>query len=168
MLYLSPFSSFLYPLFIQAYSIVPSFVASLTARPHFSLEESCMDHTQVLVDKSLHDEDWIAGHAASGHALMATAVPMDHVREHGMDVKYEHQLPAIPKPDLSRMLNLCASLPHLSREVTPVMAWACILQHPRVVELSEGDVEIIKADLKGKVSCYGYVIIVIRLASMLT
>jgi len=115
-----------------------------------------MDHAQILVDKSLHDQEWIDGLAISGHALLATAVPIDHVHEYGMNVKYTPCLPNIPKPDLSRMLNLCANLPGLRREVTPIMAWACILQHPRVVELSEADVERIKADLKGKVACYGF------------
>jgi hypothetical protein len=114
-----------------------------------------MEHAQYLVDKSMHDAEWIAGHAVSGHALMATAVPIDHVREHGLEVKYGHQLPDLPKPDLSRMLNLCAKLPGLSREVTPVMAWSFILQHPRAVELTEGDLELIKVDLKDKVACYG-------------
>jgi hypothetical protein len=116
-----------------------------------------MDHAQYLVDKSMHDSEWIAGNAVSGHALMATAVPIAHVHEHGMEVKYPFQLPDLAKPDLSRMLNLCAKLPGLSQEVTPIMAWACILQHPRAVELTEVDVEGIKADLKDKVACYGYV-----------
>jgi len=115
-----------------------------------------MDHAQFLVDKSLHDPEWIAGNAVSGHALMATAVPIEHVRQHGMQVKFVPRLPEMAKPDLSTMLNLCAKLPGLSGEVTPVMAWASILQHPRAVELTEGDVENIKSELKDKVACYGF------------
>jgi hypothetical protein len=118
-----------------------------------------MDHAQLTMDKSLNDMDWIAGHAVSGHALMATAIPIEYVREHGMEEKYSHQLPEMAKPDLSRMLNLCAKLPGLSGEVTPVMAWSLILQHPRAVELTEVDVENIKADLKNKVACFGYVFV---------
>jgi len=115
-----------------------------------------MDHAQLLIDRSLHNAEWIASQAISGHALMATAIPMDHVKEHGMEIKYVPHLAEIPKPDLSRMLNLCAKLPGLSREVTPVMAWSIILQHPRVMELTEVDVEGIKADLKNKVACFGF------------
>jgi len=115
-----------------------------------------MDHAQFLVDKSLHDQDWIAGQAVSGHALMATAIPMDHVREHGMEVKLCPSLPEMERPDLSRMLNLAAKLPGLSKEVTPIMAWACILQHPRAIELDELDLQTIKSELKGKVACYGF------------
>ena len=104
-----------------------------------------------MVNKALGEEDW-----CSGHALMASAPPIDHVREHGMDKIYPHQLPDLPKPDLVKMLNLCSSLPGLNDEVTPIMAWALLLSHPRCVELTEKDFEAIKADLKHRVTCYGY------------
>jgi len=110
-----------------------------------------MSHQQYMVNKSLGDEDW-----CSGHALMATSPPIDHVREHGMDKQYPHQLPELPKPDLIKMLNLCTNLPGLSDEVTPVMAWAFLLSHPRCVELTESDFEAIKKDLKTRVTCYGF------------
>jgi len=87
---------------------------------------------------------------------MASAPPIDHVREHGMDKMYPHQLPDLPKPDLVKMLNLCSSLPGLNDEVTPIMAWALLLSHPRCVELTEKDFEAIKADLKHRVTCYGF------------
>jgi len=110
-----------------------------------------MDHGQYMVNKSLGDEDW-----CSGHALLATATPIEHVREHGMDKQYPHRLPDMPKPDLAKMLNLCASLPGLNEEVTPVMAWAYILGHPRCQELSQDDFNALKKDLKPKVVCYGF------------
>jgi hypothetical protein len=111
-----------------------------------------MDHSQFLVDRSLNDENEI-----SGHALMATVPPIDHVKKHGMEVMHEHKMPDLPRPDLVKMLNLSAGLPGLVDEVTPVMAWSVVLSHPKCEEMSEDDFSKIKVDLKGKVRCYGYV-----------
>jgi hypothetical protein len=113
-----------------------------------------MKHTQYMVNKSLSDEDW-----CSGHALMATATPIEHVKEHGMAKPYPHKVPDLPKPDLVKMLNLCYNLPGLNEEITPVMAWAEILNHPRCTELTKEDFEELKNDLKPKVACYGYVLV---------
>jgi hypothetical protein len=111
-----------------------------------------MDHKQYLVHRSWKDENEI-----SGHALMATVPPVEHVMEHGMDVQYPHKMPDLPKPDLVRMLNICAALPGLNDEVTPVMAWAAILAHPRCEDMDLDDFQAVKTDLKGKVRCYGFV-----------
>jgi len=110
-----------------------------------------MDHKQFLVHRSWKDENEI-----SGHALMATVPPVEHVMEHGMDVPYPHKMPELPKPDLVRMLNICAALPGLNDEVTPVMAWAAILAHPRCEDMNLHDFEAVKTDLKAKVRCYGF------------
>jgi hypothetical protein len=105
-----------------------------------------------MTNRSLNDEEWV-----SGHALMATAPPRHHCEEHGMDVEYPHKMPDLPKPDLARMLNLCASLPGLKEELTPVMAYSFILSHPACPEMTKSDFEAIRDDLKPKVACYGYV-----------
>jgi len=106
-----------------------------------------------MVNRSLTDEDW-----PCGHALMATVPPRQHCEDHGMDVQYPHKLPDLPKPDLVRMLNLCAQLPGLNEELTPVMAWAFILSHPACPEMTKVDFDAIRDDLKPKVACYGYVV----------
>jgi len=110
-----------------------------------------MDHKQFLVHRSWKDENEI-----SGHALMATVPPVEHVMEHGMDEVYPHKMPELPKPDLVRMFNICAALPGLNDEVTPVMAWATILSHPRCEEMGKDDFDVVKTDLKAKVRCYGF------------
>lgn len=109
-----------------------------------------------MVNKSVIEDDWV-----SGHALLATAPPRDHCEEHGMDVEYPHKMPDLPKPDLAKMLNLCARLPGLNEhgsngELTPVMAWAFILTHPACPDMTQEDFEAIKDDLKPKVACYGF------------
>jgi len=110
-----------------------------------------MDHSQFLVNRSLNDENEI-----NGHALMATVPPISHVEHHGMDVPWEQKMPSLQMPSLSRMLNLCAALPGITNEVTPVMAWAAILSHPKCEEMSKEDFGRIKDDLKPKVRCYGF------------
>jgi len=115
---------------------------------HGSLEENCAAHAQFMTDKSNQDEDW-----CSGHGLLVTAVPHDHVKEYGMEEMYPHQLPDIPKPDLAKMLNLSQSLPGLTEEITPIMAWATILRHPRSKELTEDDISALGKELKPKMAC---------------
>lgn len=105
-----------------------------------------------MTDKSNQDEDW-----CSGHGLLVTATPRGHVKEHGMEEIYGHQLPEMPKPDLAKMLNLSQSLPGLTEELTPIMAWASILRHPRIKELTEDDISTLGSELKPKMNCYGYV-----------
>jgi hypothetical protein len=103
-----------------------------------------------MVNKSIAEEDW-----CSGHALMATATPIDYVTEHGMEKMHPHKLPDLAKPDLAKMLNLCPALPVNDQELTPVMAWAFLLAHPRCPDLTQNDLEALKTELKPKVTCYG-------------
>lgn len=108
-----------------------------------------MDHMQMLCVKSHESEEEI-----SGHALMATCPPNNHLIQHP-DVRYPHQIPPeIPGGDLLKLLDLSARLP-LDGEITPIMAWANIMRNPRFGELQETHVRGIMDSLMPKVRCYG-------------
>lgn len=113
------------------------------------LERPCMDHMQFLMVRA-HDAD----EAISGHALMATAPPDAHIANCPQE-KYPHQMPDIKMPDLMKLLDLSNRLP-LEGEITPIMAWAKILQDEKFRELSKDDFEVIKEELLAKVRCYGF------------
>ena len=115
-----------------------------------SLERPCMDHMQYLMVRA-HDAEEII----SGHALMATAPPDAHIAN-TPEEKYPHQMPDIGTPDLMKLLDLSNRLP-LDGEITPIMAWAMVLQHERLRELAKQDIELIKGELLAKVRCYGSV-----------
>jgi len=109
-----------------------------------------MDHMQFLM-VAAHDAD----EQVSGHALMASAPPESHIANHPHE-KYPHQMPDIAMPDLLKLLDLSNRLP-LDGEITPIMAWAMILQDQRFHELTADEIAIMKGDLLAKVRCYGYV-----------
>ena len=92
----------------------------------------------------------------SGHALMATCPPQKHLVERP-DVQYPHQMPDMHAPDLLKLLDLSNRLP-LAGEITPVMAWANILQHDDCGLLIGQDFGDMKEELLSKVRCYGYVL----------
>lgn len=117
--------------------------------PCFTLERPCMDHTQYLMVRAHNADDLV-----SGHALMATCPPESHIA-HAPEEKYPHQMPDIAMPDLMKLLDLSNRLP-LDGEITPIMAWAAILRHPRFAELSKENFETMKTDLLAKVRCYGF------------
>ncbi|KAF2681840.1 hypothetical protein K458DRAFT_420221 [Lentithecium fluviatile CBS 122367] len=114
-----------------------------------TLERPCMDHIQFLMVRA-HDAEELV----SGHALMATCPPESHIANHPEE-NYPHQMPDIAMPDLMKLLDLSNRLP-LDGEITPIMAWAMILQHPRLGELTKEDLEAIKEDLLAKIRCYGF------------
>jgi len=86
---------------------------------------------------------------------MASAPPESHIANHPHE-KYPHQMPDIAMPDLLKLLDLSNRLP-LDGEITPIMAWAMILQDQRFHELTADEIAIMKGDLLAKVRCYGYV-----------
>jgi hypothetical protein len=89
-----------------------------------------------------------------GHALMATCPPASHIMNKPGD-PYGHRMPDLKAPDLMKLLDLSAQLP-LEGELTPVMAWMLLLQDSRVSQMTAHDFELVKADLAGKVRCYGF------------
>jgi hypothetical protein len=64
----------------------------------------------------------------------------------------------LTKADLATLLHLSKRL-DLDGEITPVMAWGMILAHPRIGELKPADLAKLTEELKGKVRCYGYVLL---------
>jgi len=115
-----------------------------------TLERPCMDHMQFLMVRSTDSEEA----EISGHALMATCPPQSHINDHPEE-KYPHKMPDIGPADLVRLLDLSNRLP-LDGEITPIMAWASIRQHPRAQELTPKDFATMKEELKGKIRCYGF------------
>lgn len=109
-----------------------------------------MDHMQFLMVRA-HDAD----ETISGHALMATAPPDAHIAN-CPEEKYPHQMPDVTMPDLLKLLDLSNRLP-LAGEITPIMAWAKIIQDERFRDFSKDDFGIIKDELLAKVRCYGHV-----------
>jgi len=107
-----------------------------------------MDHIQYLMVRAHDNEEFV-----SGHALMATAPPDHHIVNHPEET-YPHQMPDVAMPDLMKLLDLSNRLP-LDGEITPVMAWAMILQDPRFLELKKEDFDLMKGELLPKVRCYG-------------
>jgi hypothetical protein len=110
-----------------------------------------MDHIQFLMVRAKDSDIDI-----SGHALMASCPPAAHVETCSGEPNgalYEPQ-PDIALPELLKLLDLSNRLP-LDGEITPIMAWAMILQDPRVAELTAEDVAVIKNNLLGKIRCYG-------------
>jgi hypothetical protein len=89
----------------------------------------------------------------SGHALMATA-PLDSHIATCPEEKYPHQMPDITMPDLMKLLDLSNRLP-LDGEITPIMAWAKIIQDESFKSLTKDEIEVIKTELLAKVRCYG-------------
>ncbi|OAG16095.1 hypothetical protein CC77DRAFT_945447 [Alternaria alternata] len=114
-----------------------------------TLERPCMDHMQFLMVRA-HDAD----ENISGHALMATAPPDAHIAN-CPEEKYPHQMPDVKMPDLMKLLDLSNRLP-LDGEITPIMAWAKILQDENIRDLSKQDIELMKTELLAKVRCYGF------------
>lgn len=126
-----------------------------------------MEHMQYLLVRSHNADNQPFHHPMenpddsehehmSGHALMATAPPHSHIMGQPEE-KYPFQMPAEMNTEgLAKLLDLSNRLPfdHYS-EITPVMAWTCILRHERVRELTAEDFTSIKNDLSAKVRCYG-------------
>jgi len=106
-----------------------------------------------MVNLSLSDETW-----CSGHALMVTCPPRDFCAKHGMELLFEPEkmMGDFPKPDLARMLQLSKKLAKMGEQVTPVMAWAWIMGHPRCNELGKDELDKIREDLRPRVVCYGF------------
>jgi len=110
-----------------------------------------MDHMQMLCVASASSDEHM-----SGHALMASAPPTQHVRDHP-DVKYPHKIDDdMAAGDILRLLDLSNRLP-LDGEITPVMAWAMVINDGQFAAFTHDDFTRIQENLMPKVRCYGYV-----------
>ncbi|KAH6660002.1 hypothetical protein BKA67DRAFT_546469 [Truncatella angustata] len=126
-----------------------------------TLEKPCMDHMPWLVERASE-----AGGEPCGHALMATCPPEPFSGlSNDVPFGYNHAQPEqnrsgqrtweLTKGDLSTLLDLSKKL-DLDGEITPVMAWGLILNHPRLAELRVEDYHRLADELGGKVRCYGF------------
>ncbi|KAF2204168.1 hypothetical protein GQ43DRAFT_438161, partial [Delitschia confertaspora ATCC 74209] len=127
-----------------------------------ALERPCMDHMQMLMVRASTTTVPTTGllslggtRCLGGHALMATCPPRSYIESHP-DIPYPHDMPPdLTLPDMVKLLDLSHRLP-LDGEVTPVMAWAMILQDERVGEMGREDFEAVREELGGKIRCYGF------------
>lgn len=124
------------------------------------LEKPCMQHLPFLTTRS-------EGGDPCGHALMATCPPApfsklssqttfghSHTRDYGDETNPGQGTWEISRADLSTLLDLSQKL-DLDGEITPVMAWRMILNHPRFGDFKAEDFTTIAAELGRKVRCYG-------------
>ncbi|KAG5954608.1 hypothetical protein E4U58_007554 [Claviceps cyperi] len=126
-----------------------------------TLEKPCMQHLPFLTSRSEE------GHPC-GHALMATCPPApfnkisprspfgpSHTCDYGDGTNPGQGTWEISKADLATLLDLSQKL-NLDGEITPVMAWGMILNHPRFADFKAEDFARIAAELGRKVRCYGF------------
>ncbi|GJN72892.1 hypothetical protein PLICBS_006968 [Purpureocillium lilacinum] len=146
--------------FVLAYDNSASSRAYLSPPPH--LEKPCMQHMPFLLDRANEvDGD------PCGHALMATCPPKPfenltpetpfgstHTRDSPSGDVPAQGTWELSKADLSTLLDLSRRL-KLDGEITPVMAWGMILNHPRFADFKPEDFQRLAEELGRKVRCYG-------------
>lgn len=125
-----------------------------------------MDHMQYLLVRSHNSDEQEFRHPIepaddreydnmSGHALMATCPPYNHVMNHPNE-PYPIKMPDLGTSDLTRLLDLSARLPlNSDSEITPIMAWTEVYRDPRIGQMNAQDFDRIKTELCNKVRCYG-------------
>lgn len=118
-----------------------------------SFENACLRHMRVD-----HQGDELYG-----HALMASCNPGVYP-EMGADIPFgssgskstaEQDALNLSKSGFENLLHHSQRL-NLDGEVTPVMVWQMLVEHPQYLEFTTEDFERIRQDLAGKVRCYGF------------
>ena len=95
----------------------------------------------------------------SGHALMLSCPPRDHVINNpGVLFPHKKAYDISPNVIMNNLLNLSGRIPYLRGEITPVQALVLLRTHERYAEVTENDYEFMMRDLKKKSKCYGYVL----------
>ncbi|RKF62723.1 putative bzip-type transcription factor [Erysiphe neolycopersici] len=135
------------------------FVLTYAGPSRTHLERPCMEHMQFLIERASEP-----GGEPCGHALMASCPPDSYIESHP-DSPFRCYHPEnfhngqkcwdITKSDLANLLDLSKKL-DLNGEITPVMAWGMILDHPRFHEMKLEDIEAVCQILSGKIKCYGF------------
>jgi len=123
-----------------------------------TLERPCMAHIPYLMERASEPDG-----LPCGHALMASYPPDpadDCISEmppgHGIqNAEPGQNTYTLDATSLANLLDLSKRL-NLEGEITPVMAWGMVLEHPRFLELGEEDFANIITDIKDKVRCYGF------------
>lgn len=137
----------------------------LTFLTAHSLEETCRDHGEYLVRRSLTSPSDTDDAIFSGHALMATCPPPSHI-EHtaaqkgGLQPTYPHQAPQVSLEALNVLLNLSKVIKSEGyvegHQVTPIMALQSLRGHSNYSSLTREDVVGMIESIRNKVRCYGF------------
>ncbi|RMD44165.1 hypothetical protein DV735_g957, partial [Chaetothyriales sp. CBS 134920] len=130
------------------------------------LEQTCRDHGEYLVRRSVASPDSAEDAQISGHALMASVTPVRHVREvrpeqGGLIPTRPHQMADTETLQLLQNLLRTSSeakqaMNLLGGQVTPVMAMQSLRSHRYYHSLTEEDVRRMIEAIKGHVRCYGF------------
>lgn len=114
-----------------------------------------MAHAPFLLERAADGDG-----APFGHVLMASCPPAPrsdladdptHVHEEAV---WGQPTWALNKAELSVLMDLSKKL-NLDGEVTPVMAWGMVVDHPRFHELKAADFQKLGEELLNKARCYG-------------
>ncbi|KAJ9637601.1 hypothetical protein H2204_004750 [Knufia peltigerae] len=129
------------------------------------LEQTCRDHGEYLVRRSMDSPNNDEEAVFSGHALMASCPPPSHIQRTpavngGLDPTYEHKVPDAESVQiLNNLLNLSQSLKGSaipSGQVTPIMALQSLKGHRNYATLTREDVLGMIDSIRSKVRCYGF------------
>lgn len=148
--------------FILAYV---SITISQTLLTWCSLEETCRDHGEYLVRRSMNSPNNAEQALFSGHALMASCPPPSHITStpalsEGLQPTYPHQAPAVPMETLNTLLNLSQVIKSEGffegGQVTPIQALQSLRGHQGYRSLTRDDVIGMIDSIRNKVRCYGF------------
>jgi len=118
-----------------------------------AIESPCLHHMRDQPEDELY-----------GHAMMASCTPgiypelsPSNPSDSACDNIFGEEAPArtLSKSGLAILLEHSRRL-NLNGEITPVMVWDMISNHPRFSEFTQADFEKITKDLSSKVKCYGF------------
>lgn len=108
-----------------------------------------MNHMKMLCDRSeTSDGDF------SGHALMVSCPPSQHLIDHSDREHSQQATGPVFHADLLSLLDVSNRLP-LDGEIAPIMAWFMLTQDEKFEYLEPLDFERIKEILMTKAKCYG-------------
>ncbi|ETI26404.1 hypothetical protein G647_03181 [Cladophialophora carrionii CBS 160.54] len=129
------------------------------------LEQTCRDHEEYLVRRSMDSPNTEEEALFSGHALMASCPPPSHIervpaQQGGLQPTYEHKVPDAESVQiLNNLLNLSQTLKGSaipSGQVTPIMALQSLKGHRNYATLTREDVLCMIESIRSKVRCYGF------------
>ncbi|KYK55974.1 bZIP-type transcription factor [Drechmeria coniospora] len=128
-----------------------------------TLEKPCMAHMPYLLESATDAQGDCCGHAlmascpptSFAHLTADTPFGSTHTHDHGDGVIPCQGTWELSKAGLATLLNLSKRL-DLAGEITPVMAWGILMNHPRFVDLTPGHLRRLADDLSKKVRCYGF------------
>ncbi|KIW65050.1 hypothetical protein PV04_07337 [Phialophora macrospora] len=129
------------------------------------LEQTCRDHEEYLVRRSMDSPNTEEEALFSGHALMASCPPPSYIervpaQNGGLQPTYEHKVPDAESVQiLNNLLNLSQTLKGSaipSGQVTPIMALQSLKGHRNYATLTRDDVLGMIDSIRGKVRCYGF------------